>query len=30
VTVGMEHVLVLDPVPAGARQHHRIHGVNLS
>jgi hypothetical protein len=29
VTVSTEHVIVLDPVLAGARQHHRIHGVNL-
>ena len=30
IAVGMEHVVVTDPVFAGARQDHRVHGINLA
>jgi hypothetical protein len=30
VLVGMQHVLVADPVSACARQDRWVHGVNLS
>ena len=30
VAVGVEHVVVADPVFAGARQDHGVHGINLA